>query len=325
MKQTQAVVIAKPGQVGLQEVQLRPHGPTDVVVQTAYTSISAGTERMILAGQMPHPMLTLPVIPGYETVGQVVDLGSEVPPEWLGRWVYVGGAQCYEGINAAWGGQSALLWADVQRVVPLAGVEPRHGVLLALAATALHGLDVLAPKAGDRLLILGQGPVGQLAARLAQPREAWVAVADRNSHRLALATGDQIINVATESLTEAIKEPVTAIIEATGSMEALTQALPLLASGGTILLLGYYQTLQLPYMPLFLKEAQLLTAREWVAGDLLRCRDMIAAGSLDVATMLTHCLPISEVATAYEVALNEANCLKLILDWTGKTGQVASS
>lgn len=324
MKQTQAVVIAKPGQVGLQKVELRPYSPTDVVVQTAYTSISAGTERMLLAGQMPHPMLTLPVIPGYETVGQVVEVGSEVPLEWLGRWVYVGGAQCYEGINAAWGGQSALLSADVQRVVPLAGVEPRHGVLLALAATALHGLDVLAPKAGDRLLILGQGPVGQLAARLAQPREAWVAVADRNSHRLALATGDQIINVATESLTEAIKEPVTAIIEATGSMEALTQALPLLASGGTILLLGYYQTLQLPYMPLFLKEAQLLTAREWASGDLLRCRDMIAAGSLDVATMLTHYLPISEVATAYEVALNEANCLKLILDWTGKTGQVAS-
>ncbi len=318
MKQTQAVVITKPGEVGLQEVSLRPSGPDEVLVQTVYTSISAGTERMLLAGQMPHPMLALPVVPGYETVGRVVEVGGNVSPEWVDRWVYVGGAQCYEGVNAAWGGQSALISAPAQRIVSLEGVKPRQGVLLALAATALHGLDVLNPKPGDRILVLGQGPVGQLAARLARSREAWVAVADRNPNRLARASADQMVNVETESLTEVIKQPVTAIIEATGSMEVLAKALPLLAGGGTILLLGYYQTLQLPYMPLFLKEARLLTAKEWAAGDLLRCRDMIAQGALDVSAMLTHCLPISKVATAYDVALNNADCLKLVLDWNGQ-------
>ncbi|NJN99740.1 MAG: zinc-binding dehydrogenase [Anaerolineales bacterium] len=317
MKQTQAVVITKPGEVGLQEVTLRPAGPDEVLVQTVYTSISAGTERMLLAGQMPHPMLALPVVPGYETVGRVVEVGSNVSPEWVERWVYVGGAQCYEGINAAWGGQSALISAPAQRVVPLEGVEPRYGVLLALAATALHGLDVLNPQPGERLLVLGQGPVGQLAARLARSRGVWVAAADRNPNRLAYSSADQIVNVETDILAEAIAQPVNAIIEATGSMEALAQALPLLAGGGAILLLGYYQALQLPYMPLFLKEARLLTAKEWAAGDLLRCRDMIAQGALDVSAMLTHSLPISEVAAAYNVALNDAACLKLVLNWKG--------
>lgn len=316
MRHTQAVVIAKPGQVELQDVVLRPCAPTEVVIQTAYTSISAGTERMLLAGQMPHPMLTLPVIPGYETVGRIVEVGPDVSPEWTDRWVYVGGAQCYEGINAAWGGQSTLISTDVQRVVPLDGVRPQQGVLLALAATALHGVDLLDPKPGERLLVLGQGPVGQLAARLAQSRQAWVAVADRNPNRLAHAVGDRIVHVETESLTTAVEEPVTAIVEATGSMAALAEALPLLASGGTILLLGYYQTLQLPYMPLFLKEVRLLTAREWAPGDLLRCRDLIAGGTLDVSAMLTHSMPISEVVTAYDLALNDADCLKVVLDWT---------
>lgn len=318
MKETQAVVITKPGEVALQRVTLRPYGSDDVVVQTAYTSISAGTERMLLAGQMPHPMLTLPVIPGYETVGRIVEVGRNVPSTWLDQWVYVGGAQCYEGINAAWGGQSAHISVPVQRVIPLDGVEPRQGVLLALAATAMHGLDVLNPKTESRLLVLGQGPVGQLAARLARSREVWVAVADRNASRLAHASADQMVNVETEALLDTIQEPVTAIIEATGSMEVLAKALPLLAPGGTILLLGYYQMLQLPYMPLFLKEARLLTAKEWAPGDLLRCRDLIATGSLDVSTMLTHSLPISQVATAYEVALNDADCLKLVLGWNGQ-------
>ncbi|MCA9954222.1 MAG: zinc-binding dehydrogenase, partial [Anaerolineales bacterium] len=285
--------------------------------QTAYTSISAGTERMLLAGQMPHPMLKLPVIPGYETVGRVVELGADVDPTWLNRWVYVGGAQCYDGINAAWGGQSAQLSADVNRVIPLDGVQPRHGVLLALAATALHGINLLDPQPGDRLLVLGQGPVGQLAARLARIRGAWVAVVDRNPNRLAHAEADQIVQVGDglPSLQEQIEGGVTAVIEATGSMEALASTIPLLGLGGTILLLGYYQTLNLPYMPLFLKEARLLTAKEWAPGDLLHCRDLIADGTLDVSAMLTHCLPITEVATAYDVALNDANCLKLVLDW----------
>lgn len=320
MRETQAVVITEPHQVALQQVNLKPLGPDEVLVQTVYTSISAGTERMLLAGQMPHPMLTLPVIPGYETVGQVLEIGRNVPADWMRRWVYVGGAQCYDGINAAWGGQSALLSTAVDRVVPLDGIEPEQGILLALAATALHGIDILAPQPGDRLLVLGQGPVGQLAARLAHNRNTWVAVADRNSRRLTYVTADQIVNVETESLTDTIQEPVTAIIEATGSMYALANALPLLAKGGTILLLGYYQTLQLPYMPLFLKEARLLTAREWSPGDLLRCRDMIAAGSLDVASMLTHRMPITEITAAYNIALNDTDCLKLVLNWKENQG-----
>jgi 3-hydroxyethyl bacteriochlorophyllide a dehydrogenase len=125
-----------------------------------------------------------------------------------------------------------------------------------------------------------------------------------------------MVNVETEVLGDVVEKPVTAIIEATGSMEVLAKALPLLAPGGIILLLGYYQMLQLPYMPLFLKEAQLLTAKEWAPGDLLRCRDLIATGSLEVSALLTHNLPVSQVATAYEVALNDVDCLKLTLDWT---------
>jgi 3-hydroxyethyl bacteriochlorophyllide a dehydrogenase len=314
--QTRAVVIPQPSQVELQSVTLRPLAADEVLIETAYTSISAGTERMLLAGQMPHPMLQLPVVPGYETVGRVVETGAEVADDLQGRWVYVGGAQCYEGINAAWGGQSAQIITAAQRVVPLDGVEPRKGVLLALAATALHGIDVVNPAADSRMLVIGQGPVGQLAARIAQERGAWVAASDINATRLSHAAGDVVINAEETPLADAVREPVNTIIEASGSMTALADALPLLANGGTILLLGYYRTLDLPYMPLFLKEARLLTAREWGAGDLLRCRDMIAEGRLEVSTMLTHELPISEVARAYDVAMNDPECLKVVLDWS---------
>ena len=313
-----AVVIAQPHTVELRELELTEPGPADVVIRTAYSSISAGTERMVLAGKMPHPALSLPVVPGYETVGQVVGLGSEVSPELEGCWVYVGGARCYQDVNAAWGGQSALLIVNHERIVPLKTLEPRHGVLLALGATALHGIDLLAQEqrlAARRMLILGQGPVGQLAARIARAHGAWVAVADKNGARLEHTQADQRILVQEQPIAEQLGKQVDMVIEATGSMAALTAALPTLADGGTILLLGYYESLQLPYMPLFLKQARLLTAREWAAGDLVRMRDLLLEHTVDVESMLTHTMPVERIAEAYSVALDDPQCLKLVVNW----------
>ncbi|MEO0562088.1 MAG: zinc-binding alcohol dehydrogenase [Chloroflexota bacterium] len=318
--ETQAVVIPEAGRVELQNVALKPMGAGDVMIQTAFTSISAGTERMLMAGQMPHPMLQLPVVPGYETVGKIVEVGADVDTALCGQWVYVGGAHCYESVNPAWGGQSATLITGADRVVPLGeGIPPEQGVLLALAATALHGVDVLDPAPEDRVLVLGQGPVGQLASRLLANRAGFVASVDRATSRLEKSVGDVVLNVDETRLADVLDTPVNAIIEATGSMEALKSALPHLAPGGTILLLGYYNNLDLPYMPLFLKEARLLTAKEWSPGDLNRCRDMIADGTLDVSALLTHAMPVSDVAQGYELALNDIDCLKLVFEWASLT------
>jgi len=174
---------------------------------------------------------------------------------------------------------------------------------------------VLDPQPKERVLILGQGPVGQLAGRIACERGAWVAATDLNEERLKRAVGDVVFNAEQEDLAEVITEPVDAIIEASGSMQALANALPLLNKGGTILLLGYYQQLDIPYMPLFLKEARLLTAKEWAPGDLQRSRDLIVAGKLEVESLVTHNLPIGEVEQGYNIALNNPDCLKLVLHW----------
>lgn len=313
--QTKAVVIPEPNCVELQTVNIAAPGPDDVVVKTVYTSISAGTERMLLAGQMPHPMLQLPVVPGYETVGRVAQVGANVTADLKDEWVYVGGAMGYEGVNAAWGGQADTIVTPAQRVIRLKDVPPRQGVLLALTATALHGIDVLDVAAGSRVLVIGQGPVGQLAARIARQRGAWVAVSDLNMQRLERSESDALINVDTMQLSDVLTEPVDAIIEASGSMQALRDALPHLANGGTILLLGYYQKLELPYMPLFLKEAKLLTAKEWGPNDLMRSRDMIADGSLNVGPLLTHAHSVDDIAGAYEIGMNDPTCLKLVVEW----------
>ncbi|NJP04702.1 MAG: zinc-binding dehydrogenase [Chloroflexaceae bacterium] len=319
---SKAVVIPRRHVIELSEVKVNDPGASDVLVRTVYTSISAGTERMLLDGRMPHPALSFPVIPGYETVGQVVKVGKNAPEELLGQWVYVGGARCFQGVNAAWGGQSQYLSAEADRVVPLKGIMPERGVVLALGATALHGISVAQIRRGDRVLVLGQGIVGQLAARLARWAGAsFIAVADRVDIRLSVSEADRIINVTHEALEESLDgERVNVLIEATGSMSVLSSALPLLADHGRILLLGYYEHIDIPYAPVFMHEAQILIAREWFSGpdgDLPRIRDLILHGEIDIEGLLTHRVPLNRIQAAYRLALEDPSCLKLIVEWPG--------
>lgn len=317
---SKAVVIPRRHVIELRNVQVQEPKSTDVLVRTAYTSISAGTERMLLDGRMPHPALSFPVVPGYETVGQIVKVGTKAPQELLGQWVYIGGSRCFKGVNPAWGGQSQYITTESDRVIPLNGISPDVGVVLALGATALHGINLAQVEPGQRVLVLGQGIVGQLVARLAKRAGAdHVAVVDRVDVRLGMASADQVINVNQESLEEALNgERINVLIEATGSMAALRSALPLLADRGRVVLLGYYEHIDLPYAPIFMREAQILAAREWEFGpdgDLPHIRDIIANNEIDVSGLLTHRVPIDRIQAAYRLALEDPSCLKIVLEW----------
>lgn len=325
---SKVVIIPRRNAIELGSVNVvEPNGDAGnhVLIRTAYTSISAGTERMLLDGRMPHPALSFPLVPGYETVGRIVQVGAKVSQSMIGQWVYVGGARCFEGVNPAWGGQSQYICTEVERVVTLDGVTPEHGVILALGATSMHGIHLAEVHAGDHVMVLGQGIVGQLAARLARLAGASkVTVVDRIAVRLAASQADRAIDVSRELLEEAMAgEKVNVLIEATGSMVALTSALPLLADHGRVVLLGYYDHVDLPYAPLFMREARILVAREWdfgPSGDLPHTRDLLASGKLDVSGLLTHRVPIDRIQVAYRLALEDPTCLKVVVEWPGDDG-----
>jgi 3-hydroxyethyl bacteriochlorophyllide a dehydrogenase len=54
---------------------------------------------------------------------------------------------------------------------------------------------------------------------------------------------------------------------------------------------------------------------QWAPGDLVRARDAIASGEIEVRSLITHCLPADEVPKAFEVAFNDPDCVKMILSW----------
>ena len=290
-------------------------GDDDALIRTRLTSISAGTERMLFRGVMPHPMLQFPVVPGYETVGEVIEAGANARA-WLGRRVYVGGNYGFVGVNPAFGGQSAHIVAPQSHLTDLGALTDAQGVMLALAATALHGIDQAGIQAGaPRVLVLGQGVVGQLAARIARARGAHVTVTDRIERRLALSVADDKWLIGDAPPTTNPQTPFDVLIDATGKMEAIAPFLMSMQKGGRVVLLGYYDAVHLPYMPVFLRELSLVASKEWAVGDLARARDLIAAGQLEVDSLITHRLSADQTAQAFDLAFNDPGCVKLVMAW----------
>ena len=140
MVNTRTVVFDQPRQLSLRELSLASPGAGDVVVDIAWSSISAGTERLLWEGRMPvFPGLGYPLVPGYESVGTVTQAGDAAGLA-VGTTVFVPGANCYGEIRGLFGGASQRVVAPAQRLIPIDAALGERATLLALGATALHAI-----------------------------------------------------------------------------------------------------------------------------------------------------------------------------------------
>jgi len=311
-----AVVFADAGQVELRDVDLRDAAADEVVVETSYSSISSGTERLLFAGKLPPmPHFRYPLVPGYEAVGSVVSIGDDVRGVAVGDEVFVGGSMCYTDVVAAFGGQSSRLIKRAAQVVPLNGIPPAQAPLLALAATALHGVRRLGDVSGRRVAVLGLGAVGQLAAGFLVAAGAEVIAIDRSAERLASSPGHEKLDVSNAPLDEMLTVPVAFAIEATGVSSEIATCARALEPGGAIVLLSYYDTLTTSFSDLFVKESALLPSREWTPADLFAARDIIAGEAVDLGPLARHVVPIERYESAYRTAFEDPSILKVVLQW----------
>jgi bacteriochlorophyllide a dehydrogenase len=200
-----AIVLEEPGRLALSRLPIDAPGDADVVVATNWSGISTGTERLLYTGRMPDfPGMGYPLVPGYETVGEVIEAGPESGFE-VGQRVFAPGATCYGQVRGLFGGASSHLVVKGSRVVAIPRELGDRGVLLALAATAHHARGGIAPH--GRELIVGHGVLGRLLARL-----CVVAAANRPS-------GNAIPSAAAAptAMASSIRNPTNAAITASST------------------------------------------------------------------------------------------------------------
>jgi len=304
-----AIILEAPERLSLRTVALNAPQESDLVVDIAWSGISTGTERLLWSGRMPDfPGMGYPLVPGYESVGRVVDAGA-LATDRIGEWVFVPGANCYADARGLFGGSASRVVIPGARAMPVSESLGASGTLLALAATAYHAVS------GQTLpdLVIGHGVLGRLLARLTIALGgAGPVVWETSSARRKGAEGYPVALPAADS-----RSDYRAIYDASGDAAGLDRLIARLARGGEVVLAGFYEKpLQFAFPPAFMREARLRIAAEFTPQDLMAVTQLIESGALSLDGLLTDIRSASQAADAYPHAFTDPKCLKMALDWS---------
>ena len=301
-----AVILEAPERLSLRPLVLTALNSGDVLVEIDFSGISPGTEKLLWSGGMPDfPGMGYPLVPGYESVGRIIDAGSEVRGR-IGEWVFVPGANCYEGARGLFGGSARGVILPSARAVPIDESLGQDGILTALAATAHHA--VAGGAAPD--LIIGHGILGRLIARLTIASGAPAPTVWEVNPGRRKGDGYPVIDPAMDE-----RRDYRTICDASGASDILDSVMGRLVRGGEIVLAGFYDRLSFAFPPAFMREARLRIAAEFTPVDLARTIALVATGALSLAGLISHVRPAQDAEDAYPAAFGDPDCLKMVLDW----------
>lgn len=308
---TTAIVFAQPGQLEVAQVELAAPQPEDCVVDIEWSGISTGTERLLWLGRMPpFPGMGYPLVPGYESVGRIVEAGAGSGLA-VGQRVFVPGSKGFASVRGLFGGAAARVVAPAARLIPIDDTLGENGVLLALAATAYHALAVTGElRLPD--LVVGHGVLGRLLARLVlavdgEPPTVWETDARRR---------DGIFDYPVVDPASDGRSDYRHACDVSGSAGIVDTLVKRLGRGGRITLAGFYEEpVAFEFPPAFMREVGLQIAAEWRPDDLAQVVALAERGRLSLDGLITHRETPARADAAYRTAFADASCLKMILDW----------
>ena len=320
--------------------------PGEVLLETVYSGISAGTELTAYRGSNPYlasrwdperrlfvPGDSTATYPldgwGYEEVGRVSAVGSAEDEDLVGQIVW-----------GAWGHRTAAVrpagYAR-DRVMP-AGPDPITGVFAKIGAIALNAVLDADIHVGETVVVFGAGVPGQLVAQLARLNGARVTVVDLAPARRALAErlgAVATLDPAAEDVAAAVRAAsgnrgADVVIEMSGSYQALHEAVRTAGYSARVVASGFFQGAA---TPLRLGEEfhhnRIAVVGSQISGvaphlqhrwDELRMSQTVlsleAEGVLVLRDLVTHVVPAEEAPSAFEMLDTAAeDALQVVLDY----------
>ena len=302
------------GNIQLEEVPMPEINARQIRVETDTTLISRGSElfrRYIREDAVP------PSIMGYSLTGIVDAVGAEVTgyPRHGRRTAYVVAEP-----NAADG-----------RIVPLGDVSFEAGTFLPLATSAVAWSDSSGVKAGNTVVVLGQGLVGSLMMQVLRGyNPERIITVDALPFRCELSTqlgADVSINANEIDPVEEVRrltdgKGADLVIDCVGGyagVKSFEQAQDMTRQFGTIQLIALYQQAPLP-----LHSSKMMSKR-LVAGILTeeprsqiaaRALEKIQNGEIRASDMTTHRFHYTEAKSAFDLLWNTpGDALGVLIKW----------
>ncbi|MBB6171974.1 NADPH2:quinone reductase [Nocardiopsis mwathae] len=319
-----AAIIEQPGSITVGERPDPAPGTEGVVVRVGACGI-CGTDLHIADGEFPPS--PYPLVPGHEFAGEIVAVGADAPGGLrVGDRVAVDPSlfcghcdYCRAGrgnLCADWGATGdtvdgafaeyvAVPAANCYRMPEAMGF--REGALVEPLSCAVHGVRRIGVSAGERFLLVGAGTMGLLLQQLLQHSGARVTMVDRNAERLKIAADLGAHAVATDTA-DLHDELFDAAVDVTGAPPAIEAAFNALRRGGRLLIFGVAADdarVNLSPFRIYNDEITVVGSMA-VLNSFGAALDLLAAGVVRTAPLLSHALPLEDFPAALDLTRSGA-------------------
>lgn len=291
-------------------------GPGQVLLETIYSGITNGTERHGLMAE--HGFGRFPGRHGYQHVCRVAAVGKGVEAPAEGDRVFYGQ---YVG-HLGW---HLVDVVPEQLMVNLPDdLDHRHCALMGVAGVALRAVRRLRVRAGQRVWVVGAGPIGVLGAQCARAVGAHVTVGEVVDRRLAAAreTGAHcVVDMRDEHAWEQIAAggPYDVIYDGSGYERLFFDVWQrgLLAHGGALGAVAVRGETTFPWTMLHGTEASIEVSCHFTASELECLVHFLRTGLVRVGPLISHFVSIDEAPVIYGIMRDDPLALYgVVFDWT---------
>ena len=350
-----AIYINAPGQVQIREVDMPVRKRGEALLKLLYGGI-CGSDLGSYRGTFAY--FSYPRIPGHEFSAEIIEVDENECGLEKGMIVtcnpYFNCGQCYSCargiVNACMDNQTMGCQRDgafcqyitmpLERIYPGKGLSPRALAAIEPFCISYHGVQQANIQPGNKVLVIGAGTIGVLAACAAQIQGAEVYLCDVAPHKLRYAMdtfgfAGTILNDHPGALEEAMRRITGEIaiqgapagygfdvcIEAVGLPETFQNCIDAAAFGGKVVLIGIgKKNLDFNFTMIQKKELQIFGSRNALKQDFLALIDLVRSGRVDLEKIITHEYKLEDIAQAFEdFHQNAGHMLKVMIDFTDST------
>jgi len=314
-------------------------GNIDILVKVAAGSL-CGSDVHYYQWAPGSQIVNVPVILGHEFSGEVVEIGADVTQVAVGdRITAMPGMPCGQCPNCRIGrGDSCTgrlapgiisngYFAEYARLTAGATIFKLPETVSFDAASlseplavCLNAVDISDFKIGQKVAVLGPGPIGLLTLQLLKAGGAgrvMMVGTNVDEKRLALAEkfgADVIVNVDREDPVAMARElggggfrgGLDLVFEATGNPKSIAQGLDMVRPGGSVILIGIHSgPANFDAIPMVRGRKKLLGAYTYDAQTWSRVITLLASDLLNVEAMITHKLPLNKAEEGFQLAINK--------------------
>lgn len=339
-----AICIKEPGQVVIQEMEKPVRKPGEALLKLLYGGI-CGSDLGSYRGANAY--VSYPRVPGHEFSAEIIEIDENDKGLKPGMIVtcnpYFNCGHCYSckrGLvnactdNQTMGVQREGAFAEyitmpIERIYDGKGLDPKVLALIEPFCISYHGVSRANVQPGERVLVVGAGTIGVLAAVAAKAKGAEVTICDVAPDKLDYAyktfgLDHKLLNESPEAFEKGVAELTNGdgfdvTIEAVGLPNTFQNCLDAACFGARVVLIGvskrniddfFFTIIQK-------KELNIYGSRNAMKKDFLELIDLVKGGGVALDKIVTNTYKWTDAPKAFaEFAANAGKMLKVVIDFT---------